>query len=149
MASSALSGPVLGLLGVIRVLILLHLALHSRDVSNAIQHDQNAINRESDASSRLFKLRRNGFCQGLLIRHFLLYVCVSFIQNEVQGAMWKPHLNCGEHSLPRMKAVPSAPRRPPEPAQPPTSRPFAPLSARPQPCALTAIARRARGGCCS
>lgn len=71
----------------------LHLALHSPDVSNAIQHDQNEINHELDGSFWLCKLRGNGFCQGLLIQHFLLYVCISFIQYEVQGVMLKPHFN--------------------------------------------------------
>lgn len=79
-------------LGVIRVLILLHLALHCCDVSNVIQHGQNEINHESDGSSWLFKQRRNGFCQSLLIQHFFFYVCVSFIQNEVLRAMLKPLL---------------------------------------------------------
>lgn len=66
-------------LGVIRVLIVLHVALHSRDISNTIQNDQNEINHESDGSSWLFKLRRNDFCRGLLIRYFLFYACVSFV----------------------------------------------------------------------
>lgn len=97
MLRSLPGSPVQGLcwawLGVIRVLTSLHLALHSPDVSNAIQHDQNEINRELDGSFWLCKLRGNGFCQGLLIWHFLLYVCFSFIQYEVQGAMLKPHFN--------------------------------------------------------
>lgn len=67
--------------------MLLHRSLHSRDVGNAIQNDRNEINRESEGSSWLLKLRKNGFCGGLLIQHFLLYVYVSFMQYEVQEAL--------------------------------------------------------------
>lgn len=79
----------------IRVLILLYLALHSCDVSNTIQNDQNEINHESDGSSWLFKPRRNDFGQGFLIQYFLSYGCVSFLQYEVQRVMLKLHSNWG------------------------------------------------------
>lgn len=45
------SGDCWALLGVTRVLILLYVALHCPDVSNAIQQDQNEINRALDGSS--------------------------------------------------------------------------------------------------
>lgn len=97
-------------LGVIRILIRLHLALHRLDVSNAIQNDQNEINHESDGSSWLFKLRRNDFCKGSLIQHILLCVYVSFIQYEVQGAMLKMYLNWySALPSPCWGAFPSAP----------------------------------------
>lgn len=99
-------------LGVIRVLILLHLPLHSHDVSNAIQNDQNEINHESDGSSWLLKLRRNSSCRRFINSHFVFHAYVSFIQYKVPGAMWKLHCNwCSAFPFPSWVASPSSPQR--------------------------------------
>lgn len=55
--NSSVWGVHLAWLGVIRGLILLRLAWHSRDISNAIQNSHNRINHESDGSFWYFKLR--------------------------------------------------------------------------------------------
>lgn len=90
---------------VIRVLILLYLALHSCDVRNTIQNDQNEINHESDGSSWLFKPRKNDFGQGVLVQYFLSYGCVSLfvfpfgLHVKSEGWCWNCNLTDVEHFL--------------------------------------------------
>lgn len=110
-SSSFLSEPCWAWLGVIRVLILLHLPLHSHDVSNAIQNDQNEINHESDGSSWLVKLRRNSSCRRFINSHFVFHAYVSFIQYKVPGAMSKLHCNWrSTFPFPSWVASPSSPQ---------------------------------------
>ena len=87
---------------VIRVLILLYLALHSCDVRNTIQNDQNEINHESDGSSWLFKPRKNDFGQGFL--------CCSLIEeSKKEGAKTCPGSQKKAESLDFPRATCSSP----------------------------------------